>query len=90
MISIKTFLQTSLFLAIGFFACNNSSDNAVSQTPENGVPETDTQTTVVSSDANSAKQLPSFIMMNQAGGQTDLSSFQGKKVLFPIKLENFI
>ena len=80
MISIKTILQTSIFLAIGFLACNNSSDNAVNQVPENKGPDTDTQTTVVSTDANNAKQLPNFIMLNQSGGQTDLTSFQGKKV----------
>ena len=80
MISIKTFLQTSLFLALGFLACNNSSDDAVNQAPETRIPETDTQTTVVSTDTHSAKQLPNFLMLNQSGGQTDLTSFKGKKV----------
>jgi thiol-disulfide isomerase/thioredoxin len=80
MIFIKNILQASFFLAVGFLACNNSSDNSVAQAPENQAPMKDTGTAVVSTDSHSAKQLPSFLMINQAGGQTDLTSFQGKKV----------
>lgn len=80
MILIKTILQTSIFLAMGFLACNNSSDNTISQTQDNKEISSDTQTTVVSTDVNSAKQLPNFLMINSSGGQTDLTSFQGKKV----------
>ena len=80
MILIKTILQTSLFLAIGFFACNNSSEVKVTENQDNSVPVSDSQKAVVSTDAHSAKQLPNFLMVNQEGGQTDLTSFQGKKV----------
>ena len=80
MIFIKSILQTPFFLALGFLACNNSPNNSVANTPGNQVPFSDSATEVVTTDNHSAKQLPSFLMVNSEGSQTDLTSFQGKKV----------
>jgi thiol-disulfide isomerase/thioredoxin len=75
MVSIKTILQTSFFLALGFLACNNTSQKTTEQP---GQPET--PATVTSTDAHAAKRLPTFKMINHAGDTVDLADFAGKKV----------